>query len=94
MTLYRVRSVLNDDSRHFGHMSPTLNSESGLRGWVALGLRGARHEVVLLRGVAAGELEDALVPLEEVPGPATRFFEGGRVSQTLYGMPKTLFDST
>ena len=31
---------------------------------------------------------------EQVPSPATRFFEGGRVSQTLYGVSKTLFDST
>ena len=29
-----------------------------------------------------------------VPSPVTRFFEGGRVSQTLDGMSKTLFDST
>ena len=29
-----------------------------------------------------------------VPSPVTRFFEGGRVSQTLYGVSKTLFDST
>ena len=28
------------------------------------------------------------------PSPVTRFFEGGRVSQTLDGVSKTLFDST
>ena len=28
------------------------------------------------------------------PGPVTRFFEGGRVSQTLDGVSETLFDST
>ena len=28
------------------------------------------------------------------PSPVTRFFEGGGVSQTLYGVSKTLFDST
>ena len=29
-----------------------------------------------------------------VPSPATPFFEGGRVSQTLHRASKTLFDST
>ena len=29
-----------------------------------------------------------------LPSPVTRFFEGGRVSQTLGGVSKTLFDST
>ena len=29
-----------------------------------------------------------------LPSPVTRFFEGGRVSQTLDGVSKTLFDST
>ena len=28
------------------------------------------------------------------PSPVTRFFEGGRVSQTLNGVSKTLFDAT
>ena len=31
---------------------------------------------------------------EQMPSPVTQFFEGGRVSQTLDRVSKTLFDST
>ena len=59
------------------------------------------HAVVLvplvlaeaLRVGVAGALAGAGVRRRE-PGPVTRFFEGGRVSQTLYGVSKTLLDST
>ena len=59
--------------------------------------RAALVDVVQAQLLARARRLHWLVVLEhlpEVPSPVTRFFEGGRVSQTLDGVSKTLFDST
>ena len=48
-----------------------------------------------LKGHVGGEHREGPGAVRDLlPSPGTRFFEGGRVSQTLYGVSKTLFDST
>ena len=52
---------------------------------------------MVLPGLADGRLPEVVrwdASPRVVPSPVTRFFEGERVSQTLYGVAKTLFDST
>ena len=58
------------------------------------GLAVGRADLLRL-GVVPELREGVLLALQlEEPRPATQFIEGGRVSQTLDGMSKTLFDST
>ena len=58
-------------------------------------LRGASARRVRVLQDAREHPRDAAEVLGGVePSPVTRFFEGGRVSQTLDGVSKTLFDST
>ena len=53
-----------------------------------------RLEELRVVDVKGGRRWWLLLPVLPVPSTATRFFEGGMVSQTLYGVSKTLVDST
>ena len=66
-------------------LSPQPQIVSNWRGLpvVVQTLEESRHVRRALAGAGAAH-----------PSPVTRCFEGGRLSQTLYGVSKTLFDST